>query len=82
MNISKRTWIIIAVALAAFIAALASLYFEKESEINELVKVDPEPAPRVKKEKKVDSGPIKSEYDEPVIEPKTEQENDLLNLET
>jgi hypothetical protein len=39
MNLSKRTWIIIAIAILGVLGALASLYFEKEAIINELVNV-------------------------------------------
>lgn len=53
MNVSKRTWILLGVAIIAILAAFASLYFEKEEEIKTLESIEPEPekAPRKPKVK-------------------------------
>jgi hypothetical protein len=54
MNVSKRTWILLAVAILAILAAFASLYFEKEEEIKTLEAIEPDPVKvsrsKVKKE--------------------------------
>jgi hypothetical protein len=42
MNVSKRTWIILGIAIVAILAAFASLYFEKEEEIKTLEGIEPE----------------------------------------
>lgn len=58
MNVSKRTWIVFGIAIIAILAAFASLYFEKESEIKTLENIgpdEPEEKPlRVVKSKKTD----------------------------
>ena len=41
MNVSKRTWIVLGIAIIAILAAFASLYFEKESEIKTLENIEP-----------------------------------------
>jgi hypothetical protein len=43
MNVTKRTWILLGVAILAILAAFASLYFEKEEEIKTLENIEPEP---------------------------------------
>jgi hypothetical protein len=50
MNVSKRTWILLGVAILAILAAFASLYFEKEEEIKTLESIEPDPIkiPRTK----------------------------------
>jgi hypothetical protein len=65
MNISKRTWILLGVAIIAILAAFASLYFEKEEVIKLLVGIEPdEPIEkkthviRVKKEPEVKTEPL------------------------
>lgn len=42
MNVSKRTWILLGVAILAILAAFASLYFEKEEEIKTLEAIEPQ----------------------------------------
>lgn len=42
MNVSKRTWILLGIAILAILAAFASLYFEKEEEIKTLEDIEPE----------------------------------------
>lgn len=65
MNISKRTWILLGVAIIAILAAFASLYFEKEEEIKILEGIEPDvpiekktPVIRVKKEPEVKTEPL------------------------
>jgi hypothetical protein len=41
MNVSKRTWVVLGIAIIAILAAFASLYFEKESEIKTLENIEP-----------------------------------------
>ncbi len=63
MNVSKRTWIILGIAILAILAAFASLYFEKEDEIKTLEGITDVPA---KKEKTEVSEPEeKTEDNEP-----------------
>ena len=49
MNVSKRTWIVLGIAIVAILAAFASLYFEKESEIQTLENIEPSPEPEKEK---------------------------------
>jgi Tfp pilus assembly major pilin PilA len=51
MKITKRTWIILAIGIAAILGALVSLYYEKESEIADLEESLTEPS-RPRKTKK------------------------------
>jgi hypothetical protein len=71
MNISKRTWIIALVAILLFVAALLSLYMEKEEEIKLLEEISDEPVKRPKKEKIQETEPIKTTDNESGTEQQT-----------
>jgi len=67
MNVSKRTWIVLGIAIIAILAAFASLYFEKESEIKTLENIEPYLTPddvsplKVVRNKKPDLASARSE---------------------